>query len=96
MRESVTIDGVQLTRAQVERAMTELNKPLLVRTGDFIKPKFCVYPTMVVLAEVTSGHLAKGFGLPDNLIWGISIRGLSFSIRPEHVVESTKEDFLKG
>ena len=51
MRNEVTIDGVTLTRAQIEQAKAELDRSIEVKwkAGDFVRWKYCASPVFVVV-----------------------------------------------
>jgi hypothetical protein len=79
MRQSVVVDGVTLTRDQVEKAKKELDKPEypLFKGGNIVKDKFGgTGGTYLVLADAAQkaltanyGYSSANFGLGKRYLW---------------------------
>jgi hypothetical protein len=69
-RQEVTIDGVKLTREQIERAYTEINtpQPLVIRSGTSVSLKHTgdivtvINPCSDVLRVYRSANARRGYG----------------------------------
>lgn len=90
-RQSITVDNIVLTRAQVEKAYVDINKPVLVlNVGDKVKTKAgtigIVLPTKGTLARL----LNEEHGVPGEgrtRILELAPSGDTYTVVTDHLVK---------
>ena len=88
MRDSVIVNGVVLTREQIEKAEREINKPTLIFSeGDRVRGEGGYPPEGVVLCPGPSRLIREGWGEPETHVVFVGADGMVYCYAPEVLVK---------